>query len=75
MSFRSQLVIDRDTREVCLQIRMGRYEAVKPLPDGFGNWSMQAQKAFIEANVDEMIQGLLEMKRNDERKLRKKADT
>ncbi len=74
MSFRSQLVIDRDTREVCLQVTLGQYTSTAPLPDGFGTWSDTLQHAFIETHVQEMIDGLMEMKRKDQKKLERKSD-
>lgn len=71
---RPQLVIDRDSRELCMQIVLGPYTATKTLPDGFGKWSDADQNDYIEALVPVMVQGLQERQRDDARKFRRRLD-
>ncbi len=69
-----RLVKDTETNQICLQITLGKHSATIPVPDGFGRWSDQLQLQFIESVVPEMIEGLQQKIRADQRKLRSKSE-
>lgn len=72
MVLKSQLVRDRDTGDLCLQLYHGSFMATLPLPHGFGQWEEDRQKSFIEEASREMTQGLHKFRRHEIKGLQRK---
>lgn len=70
--FTSALVKDRQTGEICLQVKLPPYEATLPLPDHLATASEERLKEFGENLIPEMVKNLRIMKIDDERKQRRK---
>lgn len=72
MNIRPSLVIDRDTKKLCMQIRIGSFTATEPLPEGMASWTMNQLQDYFDKRVPEMIENLTQMKLEDDKKLRRK---
>lgn len=44
-------VVDKETGQLCIQLRMGGHTATLPLPDGFKDWEQARKEAFLEEFV------------------------
>ncbi len=73
MTFIPQLVKDKETGKLCMQIKLGGYMAVLPLPDDFHSWPEARKQNFYEMVTSEMKSNLLDMRRTDQRKLKRRA--
>ncbi len=71
MNVKPQLVIDRDTGRVCLQICAGSQSATLPLPEGLKLSDRLGVEAFMDLVVPQMIKGLNERRRAEVKKLMK----
>lgn len=67
-----QLVIDKETGKLCMQVKLGPFTATATLPDDFRKWNAIERSDYIEKIVPEMITELHSMRRTDQRKLRRK---
>lgn len=73
-SFIPQLVRDKETGKLCMQIKLSGYVATLPLPDDFGSWAEERKQNFYEMVTCEMKSNLLEMRRTDQRKLKRRVN-
>ncbi len=67
-----QLVVDKETGKLCMQIRMGVYTATAEIPEDIKSWPALERESFFEKMVPEMVTELHEMRRIDQRKFRRK---
>lgn len=72
-ALKPMLVIDSTTNKVCMQLRYGEYTATLELPEHLAHATPELLEAFFAKVVPDMTQNLYNMRRNDSRKLRKRA--
>ncbi len=72
-TFIPALVEDTETNTLCMQLKLGQYQATLPLPFGFGQWEQARKDNFIAMATEEMKPGLLQMRQDDRKKLRRKT--
>lgn len=65
-----QLVQDVETGEIRLMVSHGTHSATLRLPDGYGLWTEQQLRDYLELTVPDMINGLFERRQDEIRSLR-----
>lgn len=71
MALKPTLILDED-RKVCMQLRLGPFTATAPLPEEMSTYTEAQLRPFFDRVVPEMTKVLLEMRRSDSRRMRKK---
>lgn len=71
MNLKPQLVIDKITGKVCMQIRLGAFTATKPLPDEMATWTMKQLQEYFDECVPGMVKHLQEMRLTAAKRLRR----
>lgn len=73
MNLRPRLVIDRDTKLLCMELRLGEFVLHRKIPDYLATATRQQLSDFFEATVPDMTKELQEMQRNKLRLVAKEA--
>lgn len=74
MNIVPQLVLDTETRKLCIQVKVGSHVATQELPDELATATGQELRDYFEGVVPEMIAGLHEQRRKEMKAFRKRSD-
>ncbi len=67
-------LVKNEEGQICMQLKLGPYEALLPLPERLAGASKEALRAFFDKVVPEMTKNLIAMRKKDRVKLRKKVN-
>lgn len=62
-----------ETGKVCMQVTLGQWSATQELPEEMAAWDQIKLQTYFNRVVPEMAQELYRLRRQDNRKRRKKA--